>query len=65
MYEVCLNRKGETAAIGIEAFKTFVDKAIQYCRNGETRKKLEDLKKEVDEHPLENTLPDINLELAS
>ncbi len=74
MYEVCQNRKGETAgqnrkgeeaAIEIEAFMTFVDKAIQYCRNGETRKKLEDLKKEVDEHRLENTLPDINPELAS
>lgn len=65
MCEVCRNRREEVADIGIEAFMTFVDKAIQYCRNGETRKKLEDLKKEVDERRLENTLPDINLELAS
>lgn len=36
MYEVCRNRKGEKAS--------FVDKAIQYRRNGEARKKLEDLR---------------------
>lgn len=54
MHEVCLNRKGETSSSGIgkEAFKTFVDKAIQYCRNDETRNKLKSLKEEVDKHRL-------------